>query len=204
MRGAAFAAALLAALTLPASATVRITADPGGQIGPYLDKLENLRKSGQNVVIDGACLSACTMILGVIPRDHLCVTPRARLGFHAAWMPDGAGHQVTSREGTDLLMDHYPQQIREWIAHRGGLSPHLIFLSGSELTAMYPACERDAGDRSGAARVESRQLLPAQQNELRAQAAVAVDPALHRRRIGGSKQARCRGCGISAAIGKIE
>src|SRR5271165_2357655 len=108
MRTAALAAALavaltVPALTVPASATVRITSDPGGQIGPYLDKLETLRKSGQNVVIDGECLSACTMVLGVIPRDHLCVTGRARLGFHAAWLPDSAGHPVTSREGTDLL-----------------------------------------------------------------------------------------------------
>lgn len=153
MRTAAFAAAVLAALILPASillasiqpasATVRITADPGGQIGPYLDKLENLRKSGQKVVIDGACLSACTMVLGVISRDHLCVTPRARLGFHAAWLPDEAGRPVTSREGTDLLMEHYPQRVRSWIAQRGGLSPHLIYLSGDELTAMYPSCQHE-------------------------------------------------------------
>jgi hypothetical protein len=144
MRITALAAALLVASILPASATVRITSDPGGQIGPYLDKLETLRKSGQNVVIDGACLSACTMILGVIPHDHICVTPRARLGFHAAWRPDEAGHQVTSREGTELLMSNYPQPVRNWIAQRGGLSPHLIYLTGRELTSMYPSCQRDA------------------------------------------------------------
>src|SRR5579884_3253748 len=120
--GALTGAVVMACAILPASATIRITGDPGGQIGPYLENLASIRSSGEHVVIDGPCLSACTMVLGVIPRDHLCVTPRARLGFHAAWMPDGAGHQVTSREGTDLLMDHYPQQIREWIAHRGGLS----------------------------------------------------------------------------------
>jgi hypothetical protein len=151
MRTAALAAALvvalaLPALTVPASATVRITSDPGGQIGPYLDKLESLRKSGQNVVIDGECLSACTMVLGVIPRDHICVTGRARLGFHAAWMPDSAGHPVTSREGTDLLLSNYPHQVREWIAQRGGLTPHLIYLAGHELNSMYPSCQRDARD----------------------------------------------------------
>ena len=151
MRTAAVLAAQAAALVLgaltftsSASATVRISGDPGGQIGPYLDKLESLRKSGQNVIIDGACLSACTMVLGVIPREHLCVTPRARLGFHAAWSPDDAGRQVTNREGTELLMSVYPQQIRQWIAHRGGLSPHLIYLSGHELATMYPSCQRDA------------------------------------------------------------
>src|SRR4030081_4107031 len=97
------AAAMLALAILPASATMRITSDPGGQIGPYLENLASLRSSGERVVIDGHCLSACTMVLGVIPRDHLCVPPRARLGFHAAWRPDQAGRQTASPDGTELL-----------------------------------------------------------------------------------------------------
>jgi hypothetical protein len=131
---------LMALVTSSASATVRITSDPGGQIGPYLDNLTNLRSSGEHVIIDGPCLSACTMVLGVIPRDHLCVTHRARLGFHAAWRPDDAGRAVVSRDGTQLLMAVYPQEVRNWIARRGGLTPHMMFLSGRELTSMYPAC----------------------------------------------------------------
>jgi hypothetical protein len=124
----------------PAAATKRISDDPGGQLGPYLQKLAALRSSGEQVVIDGRCLSACTMVLGVIPRDHICVTARAQLGFHAAWRPEG-GRQVTSREGTELLMDNYPQEVRDWIARRGGLSPRMIFLSGRELASMYPTCQ---------------------------------------------------------------
>ena len=90
--------AVLAALTAStAPAGVRIKADPGGQIGPYLEELEQLRGSGERVIIDGPCLSACTMVLGVIPRNRICVTPRARLGFHAAWHPGDNGRQVTSR-----------------------------------------------------------------------------------------------------------
>ena len=132
-----------AASTSPASATVRIAADPGGQIGPYLDKLQSLRKSGQNVIIDGSCLSACTMVLGVIPRDRLCVTARARLGFHSAWRPDQTGRQTVSQEGTELLMSVYPQQVRDWISRRGGLSPQLIYLTGGELATMYPRCNEN-------------------------------------------------------------
>jgi hypothetical protein len=137
---ALFAILMMAMVTSSASATVRITSDPGGQIGPYLDNLANLRSSGEHVIIDGPCLSACTMILGVIPRDHLCVTHRARLGFHAAWRPNDAGRAVVSRDGTQLLMSVYPQQVRNWIARRGGLTPHMMYLSGRELTSMYPAC----------------------------------------------------------------
>ena len=137
---ALFAILLMAVATSSASATVRITSDPGGQIGPYLDNLTNLRSSGERVIIDGPCLSACTMILGVIPRDHLCVTARAKLGFHAAWRPDDSGRAVVSRDGTQLLMQVYPQQVRNWIARRGGLTPHMVYLSGRELTSMYPSC----------------------------------------------------------------
>jgi hypothetical protein len=131
---------IMAMAVSPASATKRISDDPGGQLGPYLQKLAVLRSSGEQVVIDGKCLSACTMVLGIIPRDHICVTPKAQLGFHAAWRPE-AGRQVTSLEGTELLMDNYPQQVREWIARRGGLTPHMIFLSGRELASMYPTCQ---------------------------------------------------------------
>src|SRR5580700_7875153 len=109
-------AMMLAAAVSPASATKRISDDPGGQLGPYLQKLAVLRSSGEQVVIDGKCLSACTMVLGVIPHDHICVTPRAQLGFHAAWRPDESGRQVTSRDGTELLMDNYPPQVRDWIS----------------------------------------------------------------------------------------
>jgi len=132
----------------PAFATMRITSDPGGQIGPYLQSLATLRNSGERVVIDGPCLSACTMVLGVIPRDHLCVTPRARLGFHTAWRPDGAGRPVVSRDGTELLMNVYPEPIRAWIARRGGLSPRMKYLEGRELTSMYPACQHNETARN--------------------------------------------------------
>jgi hypothetical protein len=142
MRIAALLGAALAALTISnASATVRIKSDPGGQIGPYLESLADLRSSGERVVIDGPCLSACTMVLGVIPRNRICVTPRARLGFHAAWHPGENGRPITSRAATQLLMDIYPEHVRSWINQRGGLSPRMMYLSGRELATMYQTCE---------------------------------------------------------------
>jgi hypothetical protein len=137
---AAAAAATISLSVSSASAAVRIVGDYGGQIGPYLEQFAALRHSGERVIIDGPCLSACTMVLGVIPRDRICVTPRARLGFHAAWNPGNDGAPVRSNGGTQLLMEIYPQHVRQWIARRGGLKQHMVYLSGRELTSMYRAC----------------------------------------------------------------
>ena len=79
-----------ALLTTVASAEVRITNDPGGEISAYLRKFQDMRASGERLVIDGPCLSACTLFTGLIPRDRVCVTPRAVLGFHAASYYDDA------------------------------------------------------------------------------------------------------------------
>jgi hypothetical protein len=112
-----------------------------------------MRQSGERVVIDGPCLSACTMVLGAIPRNRICVTSRAVLGFHAAYDLDQSGRQVTSRGGTSLLMGHYPRHVRSWIARRGGLSPQMKYLGGRELSSMYASCDSLAGeDQPGASR----------------------------------------------------
>jgi hypothetical protein len=125
---------------VPAGAAVRIAHDAGGQIGPYLERLVALRNSGERVIIDGPCLSACTMVLGVIPRERICMTSRARLGFHAAWHPAGNGQQVTSYGGTQLLMQVYPRNVRSWVSRKGGLSGRMMYLQGRELAQMYPTC----------------------------------------------------------------
>jgi hypothetical protein len=140
MRTCMFVITFFVALAQAALAEVRITGDPGGQIGPYLDRLVQLRNSGEQVVIDGPCLSACTMVLGVIPRERICVTRRARLGFHAAWHPTANGRQVTSKGGTKFLMQLYPAPVKRWISRKGGLTPQMKYLAGRELHAMYRSC----------------------------------------------------------------
>jgi hypothetical protein len=123
-----------------ASATMRISDDIGGRIGAYVDQYSQVRNSGERVVIDGACLSACTLVLGIVPRNRICVTRRATLGFHAAWMPGPNGKPVPSAVGTQALWDMYPSHVRQWINSRGGLSSKMMFLRGRELMSMYPEC----------------------------------------------------------------
>ncbi len=145
MKSGALLGALMALASVTcASATVRIHSDPGGRIDQYLSRYSQMRASGEHVIVDGTCNSACTLLLGALPRDRICVTDQASLGFHAAWEPDENGHPVQSPAWTRVLWHNYPQPIRSWIRRHGGLTPHMIFLRGSELTALYPRCATSA------------------------------------------------------------
>jgi hypothetical protein len=140
VRTVAFAVLLLCAGINESSATVRIADDRGGRIGTYIEAFATLRSTGETVMIDGPCLSACTLILGILTADQVCVTKRARLGFHAAWRPDHHGRPISSSMGTQVLMEVYPTKVRNWIRRKGGLSRKMIFLQGRELAAFYPRC----------------------------------------------------------------
>ncbi|WFU41897.1 hypothetical protein QA640_05205 [Bradyrhizobium sp. CB82] len=144
MRRAAFvesamlAAALLAAT--PALAEIRIIQSPGGQVGPFLELFERVRESGERVVIDGPCLSACTLVLSLVPGERICVTRRAVFGFHAARSVDRRGRFYAEPEASEAVLAAYPAPVRDWIRSRGGLSSRLLLLKGRELAAIYPRC----------------------------------------------------------------
>jgi hypothetical protein len=134
------AAALGALAVAPAQAEVRILSSPGGQVGSFLDMFEEVRNSGERVVIDGPCLSACTLVLSMVPNDRICVTRRAILGFHAARSIDRRGRMYTEPEASQAVLDAYPAPVQSWIRRRGGLTSRLLLLRGRELTAIYAAC----------------------------------------------------------------
>ena len=133
------AAALCAAMS-PTRAEVRILASPGGQVGPFLDLFERVRESGERVVIDGPCLSACTLVLSIVPDNRICVTRRAVLGFHAARSIDRRGRLYAEPEASREVLAAYPAPVRGWISSRGGLTSRLLLLRGRELAAIYPRC----------------------------------------------------------------
>ncbi len=142
MQRAAIALTLATALltSAPASAEIRIIQSPGGQVGPFLDLFEKVRASGERVVIDGPCLSACTLVLSIVPGERICVTRRAVLGFHAARSVDRRGRFYAEPEASEAVLNAYPGPIRDWIIRRGGLTSRLLLLKGRDLAAIYPRC----------------------------------------------------------------
>jgi hypothetical protein len=131
---------LMWALAKNAAAVVRITDDRGGNIGAYWSRYMALRDAGEQIIIDGTCSSACTLVLGIVPHDRICVTPNAVLGFHAAWRPGFLGFEIINDPATRTLWNIYPMPIRQWISRHGGLGLATIYLSGPELLSMYRQC----------------------------------------------------------------
>jgi len=141
MRGVYLIIALL--WCLPARAELRIARDFGGFVEEYKAKYAKVRDRKERVIIDGICNSACTLVLGIVPLNRVCVTPRASLGFHQAYYDKRwtAGLRVTSVSGTDELMSYYPPTVKSWIAKKGGLTAQMkrVF-NGPELWPIVDPC----------------------------------------------------------------
>lgn len=137
----AIAAALLLFGLAPAFADIRITASNGGNVLAYLQFFALLEQSGERVVLDGPCFSACTLVLTAIPRERLCVTSRAVLGFHAAQFFDTRSRKrYPAPAATQVLASTYPEGVRNWIDRHGGLTSKVILLRGQELASLYSRC----------------------------------------------------------------
>jgi hypothetical protein len=141
MRAHLITATVVSALTVTsASGTVIISDDIGGKMQDYMTRFRQVRDAGEAVIINGTCVSACTMVLGLVPSDRICATPNAVLGFHAAWTFDNSGKRVVSASGTQDLIKTYPAPVRAWIAQHGGLTPKMMYLRGRDLAAIVAPC----------------------------------------------------------------
>ncbi len=144
-----FAFALLLPLVLGSSsafADYRITRDHGGLVDQYKTKYASIRDRGERVIIDGICNSACTLVLGIVPLNRVCVTPRASLGFHLAYYDTSLtfGTKVTSYSGTADLVSYYPETVKEWIRQQGGLTTEMKRVkNGPALWAIVDPCPEE-------------------------------------------------------------
>jgi hypothetical protein len=140
---AAFAACCL--LASNANAALRIKFDPGGRLIDYIEKYNMLREAEAKIMIDGLCISACTLITGIIEDANVCVTNNARLAFHSASYGDTGAH---ASEGTRLAWSIYPEKVRALLRAKGwdgddpkvNAHPDLIYVEGEELRTIYRDC----------------------------------------------------------------
>ena len=143
-RAVPFAAVALAlCFASPASATYVITRDHGGLVDKYKERFAKVREKGERVIINGICNSACTLLLGIVPLNRICVTPKASLGFHEAYVDKSwtFGIKMSSASGTADLLSYYPPTVKEWIKRQGGLTPEMKKVKyGWDLWMMIDPC----------------------------------------------------------------
>jgi hypothetical protein len=119
------------AVVAPAAAeTIDVFDNHGGSVAEYNARWAEFAARGVSVRIVGPCQSACTVLLGHIPRSRICVTPAASFGFHLALLPSA----------TAILWNSYQADIRAWINRHGGLQRDFIWLRAPETFRFFHRC----------------------------------------------------------------
>ena len=120
--------------------------DPGGFLARYLIDLEKLKRLGvRQLQLDATCASACTVYLRL--GDRVCVTDRARIGFHKIILHErtrfGLRRSRIRPAGNrfiDKFLQNLPAKIRTWRGIRNGLPWRMAWLEGEEAARLIGRC----------------------------------------------------------------
>src|SRR6266496_1665620 len=151
LKSIALAGAMILSACLPAGAVVVIQKDNGGVIIDYIKKYSDIRDSGERVIVDGECHSACTLFLGLVPKENYCLTDRALLGFHSATVrqktPSGKMRVSHATEFSALMFYSYPGEVRRmlkllgWDGEQPEIPhPEMIQVEAHQLTRIARKC----------------------------------------------------------------
>ena len=123
--------AIIATLVTAAHAeTIDVSDNHGGRVANYNAHWAGLAARGVNVRVVGPCQSACTVLLGHIPRSQICVTAAASFGFHLAKRQDA----------TQTLWAAYQSDIRDWINQHGGLTSQFVWMRAPDTYRYFSKC----------------------------------------------------------------
>jgi hypothetical protein len=98
-----------------------ITMHMGGSISDHAAAVRVMERAGCMAVIEGKCASACTMFLKVG-----CVTPGARLGFHA---PTGTSNPARFAR---IMAEYLPPRLARWYLAGPWKSDIPVWITGTE------------------------------------------------------------------------
>ncbi len=128
--GFIFATALCAVTVSARAETIDVYDDHGGRVADYDARWAAYARNGASARIVGPCQSACTVLLGHIPRQRICVTPEASFGFHLAHLP----------QATATLWAAYPPEVKAWINQHGGLQRDFIWMRAPDTYRFFRKC----------------------------------------------------------------
>jgi hypothetical protein len=120
---------MLAVPTVPAASAENIdVSDIAVSNKGAADPVE-LSRRDVKVRIVGPCQAGCTHVLAQVPRNRICVTDEATLGFNLAKpAPGGAVRPM------------YPYDIRAWMHRRSGRSQDVVWMQPPEIFQFFRKC----------------------------------------------------------------
>jgi hypothetical protein len=108
--------------------------DSGGVLLQYIGKYVVWDNNGDSVRIEGACYSACTLVLGTVKFSRVCATREAVFGFHSASLHL---RDEYSAEGTAVMWAFYSPNVRAKLSEYGwetpSYHPDLIMIRAQEI-----------------------------------------------------------------------
>jgi hypothetical protein len=130
----------------------------GGEVKAFADRVKKLGYFWdlREVRILEPCWSACTFYLS---HPNLCVGERAVFYFHA---PRDKYTNKVSADFESYLLPLYPEWVRKWIAHQGGIShdwTKYLILSNSYARQFVRACEKEPWDATAARLLKMGELI---------------------------------------------
>ena len=150
-------AGLMMALALTPSNALTIEHDEGGVIVDYIKQYSDIRDSGESVIINGECVSACTLVLGIVPKHKVCVTPNAVMGFHSASVRVpifGKNKKLVgfsyahAQEFSAMMWNLYPGVVRDKLKVLGWNGdrpqephPDIVWISDDNLLQLVRPCQ---------------------------------------------------------------
>lgn len=109
---------------------IDVSDNHGGSVANYRARWQVAAARGASVRVVGPCQSACTVLLGEIPRSRICVMPSAKFGFHLA----------KSANATATLRAAYEADITAWIDAHGGLRESFIWMHAPDTYKFFKKC----------------------------------------------------------------
>ena len=126
---------------------VVITLGKGGRMDEHHQRYTDYRLAKTKVEVRGPCYSACTLVLGYVPVENLCIAEGAFMAFHAVRSKE-SGERMNY--DTWYAYNSMPPEIRWWIDDNGGhenlpLNGYWTLYDRQMWAMGYPKCKPVGG-----------------------------------------------------------
>jgi hypothetical protein len=99
----------------------------GGNVSEHVAYWQTVASEKADVEVRGPCMSACTLMMSYVPKDNICFSDNALLGFHmprrGQWKPGEDWSKLPAALDTAAIMvSSYPDDVEAWINAKGGFA----------------------------------------------------------------------------------